>query len=64
MPHTFYTRILLVALLAAGTTACGQKGPLVQPPRPPGETQPVPGVESGEENEIPWHTESGSSDEF
>jgi len=24
----------------------------------------VPGVESGEENEIPWHTESGSSDEF
>lgn len=31
MKHTLYMRVALVALLALGVSACGQKGPLVLP---------------------------------
>ncbi|HEX7029377.1 MAG TPA: lipoprotein [Gammaproteobacteria bacterium] len=55
MNHTLYLRSgLVVLLMAFGIAGCGQKGPLVAPPAPAEEAQPVevPPADAGTEEII------------
>ncbi|HEX7031265.1 MAG TPA: lipoprotein [Gammaproteobacteria bacterium] len=54
MNHTLYKSAVLVALLALGVTACGQKGPLVMPPAPvvTDDAPPETGDPAPQNNEI------------